>query len=165
MIFETLIKENRTAFVAKVIDIAAWLMVKPEWLMFVMWFETARTLNHRTQNSIGATGLIQFMPRTAIALGTTTDALVKMSNVEQLDYVNKHLKPFRGKLTSLIDLYCAVFWPAAVGKPDTYTISSDTVARQNPLFDINKDTDITKAEIKQALFKQIPPEYKHLVWN
>lgn len=165
MIFENLIKENKAAFVAKVITIAAWLGVKPEWLMFVMWFETARTLNHRIRNKIGATGLLQFMPKTALGMGTTTDALAAMSNVDQLDYVKKHLAPFRGKYNSLIDLYCAVFWPAAVGKPDTYTISSDIVARQNSLFDINKDTDITKAEIREALLKQTPPEYKHLVWN
>ena len=70
---------------------ADYLGVKADHLMFLMWFETARTLNHRITNSIGATGLIQFMPATAVGLGTTCEKLRQMSNVEQLDYVKKHL--------------------------------------------------------------------------
>lgn len=162
MIFEELIKENRKAFVAKVVEISEYLGVKPEWLMFLMWFETGHTLNHKVRNKIGATGLIQFMPDTAKGLGTTTDALRAMNNVEQLLYVKRHLAPFRGKYADWVDLYCAIFWPAMVGKPMDYRITSDVVARLNPLFDINKDTDITKAEIKDALLKQIPLKYKEL---
>lgn len=160
MIFENLIKENRQAFIAKVIEVATYLRVKPEHLMFLMWFETGHTLNHRIQNRIGATGLIQFMPQTARFLGTTTDQLVMMTNVEQLEYVKKHLGMFRGKYHDWVDLYCGIFWPAAVGKPDSFRITSDIVAKQNPLFDINKDGDIEKAEIRTALLKQIPSEYK-----
>jgi hypothetical protein len=109
MIFEELIKENRSEFIKKVSEIAIKLKTKPDWLMFLMWFETAHTLNHRIKNGIGAVGLIQFTKSTAKYLGTTTDALVKMSNVEQLDYVYKHLKPFIGRYNSLVDLYLAIF--------------------------------------------------------
>lgn len=160
MIFENLIKENRQAFIAKVIEVSAYLRVKPEHLMFLMWFETGHTLNHRTQNRIGATGLIQFMPQTARFLGTTTDQLKSMTNVEQMEYVKKHLGVYRGRYRDWVDLYCGIFWPAAVGKPDSFRITSDIVAKQNPLFDINKDGDIEKAEIRTALLKQIPQEYK-----
>ena len=160
MIFENLIKENKKEFLAAVISVAAFLQVKPEHLMFLMWFETARTLNHRIQNRIGATGLIQFMPETARFLGTTTDRLKTMSNVEQMEYVQKHLAIFRGRYKDFVDLYCGIFWPAAVGKPDSYRITSDIVAKQNPLFDINKDADIEKSEIRTALLKQVPFEYK-----
>jgi len=162
MIYEELIKQNREAFVWKVIQIANELGFKPEWLMYVMYFETARTLDHTVTNSIGATGLIQFMPSTARYLGTTTEALRNMSNVEQLDYVKKHLAPYKGKYHSFVDLYLAVFWPHAVGKPDTYTITSDIVAKCNPIFDLNRDLDITKLEIKTALLRFIKPEHKHL---
>jgi hypothetical protein len=162
MIFENLIKENKEAFINKVIEVATYLGVKPEHLMFLMWFETGHTLNHRIQNSIGATGLIQFMPHTALYLGTTTEALRNMTNVEQMKYVQKHLSSFIGKYKDYVDLYCGIFWPAAVGKPDSFRITSDIVAKQNPLFDINKDTDIEKSEIRKALYKQIPDEYKHL---
>ncbi len=162
MIFENLITENKSAFLTKVEKVAFYLGVKPHELMFLMWFETARTLNHRIQNSIGATGLIQFMPATARFLGTTTEALKAMSNVEQMDYVQKHLGIFKGRYKDWVDLYCGIFWPAAVGKPDSYRITSDIVAKQNPLFDINKDTDIEKSEIRKALLKQIPTQYKYL---
>lgn len=160
MIFEELIRENRKEFVAKVINVATYLGVKPEHLMFLMWFETGHTLNHRIQNSIGATGLIQFMPSTALGLGTTTDALKAMSNVQQLDYVEKHLARFRWKYKDYVDLYCGIFWPAAVGQPDSFRITSDMVAKQNPIFDLNKDLDIEKSEIRKALFDQIPTQYK-----
>ena len=160
MIFENLITENKDAFLAKVQKVAAFLGVKPEWLMFCVWFETAHSLNSHIQNSIKATGLIQFMPETARGLGTSVEALKKMTNVEQLDYVQKHLSKFKGQYKSFVDLYCAIFWPAAVGKPDSYRITNDKVAAQNPIFDLNKDSDIEKSEIRKALLKQIPKEYQ-----
>lgn len=160
MIFEELIKKNRPEFIDKVKHIANNLGVKPEHLMFVMWFETAHTLNHKIQNKIRATGLIQFMPKTAFELGTSVEELKAMSNLEQLDYVEKYLKRFKGKLKDYVDLYCAVFYPAAVGKADCFRITSDKIAQQNPIFDLNKDLDITKAEIRTALLKQIPNNYR-----
>lgn len=160
MIFENLIKENKAAFIAKTIEVSKYLGVKPEHLMFLMWFETSHTLNHRIQNSIGATGLIQFTRSTAIFLGTTVEALKKMSNVEQMEYVKKHLGIFRNQYKDFVDLYCGIFWPAAVGKPDSYRITSDIVAKQNPIFDLNKDRDIEKSEIRTALLNQVPKEYK-----
>jgi hypothetical protein len=160
MIFDELIKENKDAFIAKVISVSKYLGVKPEWLMFLMWFETGHTLNHKIQNSIGATGLIQFMPKTAIGLGTTVDKLKTMSNVEQMNYVQKYLARFKGKYKDWVDLYCAIFWPVAVGQPDDFKITNDLVAKQNPIFDINKDTDIQKSEIRMALIRQIPEKYK-----
>jgi hypothetical protein len=163
MIFEDLIKENKEEFLNKVQEVAAFLGVDPNWLMFVMWFETAHTLSSHIQNGIHATGLIQFMPATAKGLGTTVDDLKVMSNVRQLDFVQMHLAPFRGKFKDFVDLYCAIFWPAAVGKDDSYRITSDAVAVQNPIFDLNKDKDIEKAEIRKALLKQIPPEYSALL--
>jgi hypothetical protein len=160
MIFEDLIKENKQEFITKVITVADYLGVKPEHLMFLMWFETGHTLNHRIQNWIGATGLIQFMPDTARFLGTSVDKLRAMSNVQQMDFIQKHLGIHRGQYKDFVDLYCGIFWPAAVGKPDTFRITSDMVAKQNPIFDINKDLDIEKSEIRTALLKQIPSEYK-----
>lgn len=175
MIFEHLIKENKNEFMAAVVDTACYLKVPPNDLMFLMWFETGRTLDHRAVNfqrgdskdpavrcAKRATGLIQFMPRTAVGLGTTTTALYAMSNVEQMVYVKRHLSPFRGMYKDYVDLYCGIFWPAAVGKPDTYRITSDVVAKQNPIFDVNKDTDIEKAEIRRVLHSMIPKEYQSL---
>jgi hypothetical protein len=162
MLFENLIKENKEEFLKKVQEVAAFLGIDPNWLMFVMWFETGHTLNSHIQNSIHATGLIQFMPATAKGLGTTVEELKAMSNVRQLDFVQMHLSPFKGKFRDFVDLYCAIFWPASVGKDDSYRITSDMVAVQNPIFDLNKDKDIEKAEIRAALQKQIPTEFKSI---
>lgn len=159
MIFENLIKENKDAFINKVIDVANYLEVKPEHLMFLMWFETGHTLDSTIQNSIGATGLIQFMPKTAIGLGTTTDKLKQMTNVEQMEFVKKHLSQFKGKYKDYVDLYCGIFWPMAVGKPDTFQIGNEIVAKQNPLFVKKGDKVIFKSGIRQALKKQIPLQY------
>jgi hypothetical protein len=162
MIFENLITENKAEFLKKVNDIAEYLGVKSDWLMFCFYFETAHTMSSHIQNSIKATGLIQIIPSTAKELGTTVEALKSMSNVAQLDFVKKYLAKYRGKYHSFVDLYLAIFYPATIGKPDNYTITSDLIAKQNPVFDLNRDKDITKGEIKQALLNQIPKEFKPL---
>jgi hypothetical protein len=78
-----------------------------------------------------------------------------------MDFVKKHLGIFKGKYKDWVDLYCGIFWPAAVGKPDSFCITSAMVAKQNPLFDIDKDGDIEKVEIRTALLRQIPAQYRH----
>lgn len=161
MIFGDLVKENKKEFFDKVIEICCFLQIKPDWLMFVMWFETGRTMNPKAVNPIsGATGLIQFMPATARSLGTSTEALKKMTNVEQLPYVKKYLTPYKGRMKDWLDVYCAVFYPVLIGKPDNYVIDRSVVVRQNPIFDINKDGVIHKYEIRAALLKTVPVKYR-----
>ena len=104
-------------------------------------------------------GLIQFMPSTARSLGTTTAVLKRMNNVQQLDYVLAYLRPYRGKMKRWIDVYLAVFYPKAMGNPN-FVITSDIVAKQNRIFDLNRDSDITVKEIETALRKSIPEQYK-----
>lgn len=158
MYFEEYVQSNTKEFTDKVEDICCELQIRPNWLMFVMYFESR--LNHRAVNRIsGATGLIQFMPSTARGLGTTTDALFNMSNVDQLYYVKKYLMPYRGRMKRWVDVYLAVFYPAALGNPN-YVITRDIVAIHNPIFDINKDLDISVKEIEQVLRNQIPDKYK-----
>ena len=158
MTFEEYIKENKIEFTEKVNNISGELRIDPNWLMFVMWFESK--LNPQAVNPIsGATGLIQFMPNTARSLGTTTDVLKHMSNVQQLDYVFAYLRPYKGRMRSWVDVYLAVFYPKAMGKPD-FVITSDIVAKQNKIFDINKDLDISVKEIETVLRKSIPEQYK-----
>lgn len=85
-----------------------------------------------------------------------------MGNIEQLDYVKRYLAPYRGKMKNWLDVYCAVFYPVLIGKPDNYVIDREIVAKQNPVFDLNKDLKIHKYEIREALQKSIPNEYKPL---
>lgn len=121
-------------------------------LMTCVAWESGRTFSASIRNAAGsgATGLIQFMPATAINLGTTTDALAKMTAEDQLNYVYKYFLPFKGKLKNLGDIYMAILWPAGVGKPDSYVLwnksTRPTTYRQNAGLDVNKDGAITRAE-------------------
>ena len=158
MNFIEYVKENKEEFTEKVASICSQLNIKPNWLMFVMWFESK--LNPQAVNPIsGATGLIQFMPSTARGLGTTTDVLKRMNNVQQLDYVLAYLRPYKGRMKTWVDVYLAVFYPRAMGNPN-FVITSDIVAKQNKIFDLNKDLDISVKEIETALRRQIPEKYR-----
>lgn len=128
------------------------LGVPVDYLMAVIAFETGETFSPSVKNAAGsgATGLIQFMPNTAWSLGTTTAALAVMSAEDQINYVYKYLLPYRGRMKTLSDLYMAVLWPAAIGKPEETVLWSKSVHpttyRQNAGLDSNKDCRITKAE-------------------
>jgi len=105
-----------------------------------------------------ATGLIQFMPKTAIALGTTTDALKQMDGVQQLDYVYKYFKMTGVGNGDLGDLYMAVFMPKYVGYPNETVLGqngapgfSGKVYAQNKGLDRNRDGAITVADVKQSV--------------
>ena len=158
MNFEEYIKDNRIEFTEKVNNICTELRIEANWLMFVMWFESK--LNPQAVNPIsGATGLIQFMPSTARGLGATTAVLKRMSNVQQLDYVLAYLRPYKGRMKRWVDVYLAVFYPKAMGNPN-FVITSDIVAKQNKIFDLNKDLDISVKEIETVLRRQIPEKYR-----
>jgi hypothetical protein len=128
------------------------LGMNPDFLMACMAWETGETFDPGIRNKAGsgATGLIQFMPATAKALGTTTDRLARMSAVEQLDYVEAYFRPYRGRLQTLSDHYMAILWPAAIGKPESAALwdarTRPTTYRQNAGLDVNRDRIITKDE-------------------
>jgi hypothetical protein len=115
-------------------------------LLAVMEFESGLDPAARNKNT-GATGLIQFMPATAIALGTNVDVLRAMTGVEQMRYVIAYLKPFKGRLKTLGDLYMAMLWPRGVGQGDHWVLwlKGSNAYRVNPL-DLNEDGEITKGE-------------------
>jgi hypothetical protein len=115
---------------AGIADIANRAGIKPEHLKAVMQFESGLKANAVNPTS-NATGLIQFLPSTAAALGTSVDQLKSMTPQQQLQYVGKYLAPFRGKLNSLQDVAMAVFNPASIGKPSD-TPFSDKIQAQNP---------------------------------
>lgn len=140
-----------------------------DWLMGCMAWESGETFSPSIKNMAGsgATGLIQFMPSTAVSLGTTVDKLAAMTAEAQLEYVYAYFKPFAGRLGNLGDVYMAILWPAGVGKSDDYVLwsreSRPTTYRQNAGLDINKDGVITRAEciakVQAKLDKGYQPEY------
>ncbi|MEI7869729.1 MAG: hypothetical protein WCI11_17720 [Candidatus Methylumidiphilus sp.] len=136
-------------FKSKVQIIAANIGCDPDFLMAAMAFETGETFSPDIKNSrSGATGLIQFMPKTAIGLGTTTNNLAKMTAEAQLDYVADYFANQKGKLNTLEDVYMAILWPSAVGKANNHVLFTDPSVEynQNKGLDLNKDGSITKAE-------------------
>jgi len=140
---------EREAFKAKVLKIANNLEMDPDHLMAIMKVESGFDASIRNGLGSGATGLIQFMPDTARGLGTTTDALANMSAVEQLDYVEKYLMPYKGKMKTAADAYMAVFSPAFIGKGDDNVAysSGSSGYNMNQGLDLNKDGKITNGEL------------------
>jgi hypothetical protein len=144
-----------TGFAAGVVGMCGRLLIKePSWLMACMAFETGRSFSPSVRNAAGsgAVGLIQFMPGTAAALGTSVEALAAMPAEGQLAYVEKYFKPWSGRLASLGDVYGVILWPGMVGRPDGWTVfdrsdpSHPQRYLQNKGLDTNADGVVTKAE-------------------
>jgi hypothetical protein len=136
------------AFKAKLIQIAENIGVDPDYLISAMAFETGETFSPSIKNSNGATGLIQFTHATAIELGTTTDELAAMSAEDQMDFVEKYFNPYKNRLETIEDVYMAILWPAAIGKPNSWVLFSKPSPEynRNSGLDADKDGNVTKEE-------------------
>ena len=145
-----------TKFRTKLITITQSLEIPdPSHLMACMAFETGRTFSPACRNKAGsgAVGLIQFMPQTAAILGTSSDELVNMPAEDQLYFVWKYFSQFHGAYTwNLSNLYMAILWPAAIGKPASYILFNQEDPHhpkyyiQNAGLDWNENGIITKEE-------------------
>ncbi len=144
-------------FFAKVVAISKDLKCDPNELLGVMNSECGLNASARNSNG-GATGLIQFMPRTAKALGTSTDKLAKMSAYDQLDYVAKFYKMNKKAYKmgdgpmSAGDLYSLVFLPGRANR-EVLTSSGELYYRANAGLDMDGDGKITKADLNRRVHK------------
>lgn len=114
-------------FLSKLKKIAQNLKVDYYWLLGVMYSESG--INHQAQNRYNQngtfdTGLIQFNDVTAEYLGTSRNALMNMSALNQLDYVEKYYKPVAGKVKCFGNLYLYNYAPAYF-----YNLSSEESKR------------------------------------
>lgn len=153
--------------IQKVIEVANFLDIEPNWLFSTMYFETAKTLSPAKTNSIGSVGLIQFTRDKAGVDYKTINGkryklkdIAKMSFIKQMDLVRDYyteVKKITGaSINSLIDTYFATFFPYAIGKPDSYVLETKgltaaLIAKQNPIFDQNKDKQVKKIEVENYL--------------
>lgn len=139
-----------SVFLDKLHGIARDLGVNPNFLLAVMSFETGGTFSPSVKNAAGsgAVGLIQFMPKTAAGLGTSTEELEAMTAEDQLDVVAMYFKPFKGKLDTIEDAYMAVLFPKAVGKGGGFVLfkKPSKAYTQNRGLDIDGDGEITVAD-------------------
>lgn len=145
-------------FLPKLDQVARRLGIERDVLLNVMRFESK--LDPQAVNPMSrATGLIQFMPRTAGGLGTSVEELYNMSATDQLDYVEKYYKQNGVKPGATVgDLYILTFMPAAANKPDDFVLGNSRGGRvfnldasrvyaQNRVFDQNGDGVFTKADV------------------
>jgi len=155
---------NPTAFFNALDAMAKRLGIPVLWIANVMWIECQ--FNHKAVNSAyGATGLIQFVPSSAIGVGTTTTALRSMTNVQQLVYVEKYFKNqvlSAGKPKDWFETYLLVFHPYWVGKTESTPLKGNSSAYKgggyegNKYIDLNKDGFLTKGEFRTWANKQLP---------
>jgi hypothetical protein len=145
-------------FLRRTEQIATKLGCKPEDLMAVMSFETGGSFDPAQRNMAGgsARGLIQFMPDTARGLGTTSEALTRMTPVQQLDYVEKYFG--NGRYTTVEGLYSKVLAGHAVNDPDGVLFREGTRAyRANRGVDIDRDGLVTAGEAAAKVRDRILP--------
>ena len=140
----------------KVSDVADKYGLPFEWLINLMRHESAGTFNPAITNSIGATGLIQFMTKIggktmsyAKADGSDavgTDKLRKMTFKEQMEYVDGFLS--RGLSKILVNgkvpdsftqgqLFMTIFYPVSVSNPNY--VFPENVQRANASIKTPKD--------------------------
>lgn len=154
----------------KALDVATRLKIDVNWLLAVIYFETARTFSPKKTNNIGSVGLIQFThdvgtPNQKKINGKVYSlAYIKsLSFNDQMELVYEYYKPYIGKMSSFLDVYFVTFFPLAINKPDSYVfqtnkLSSSLIATQNPVFDTNKDKKITRGEVKAFFEKWYTPK-------
>jgi transglycosylase-like protein with SLT domain len=138
--------------------IAKRLKTQPAWLLNAMAAESL--FDPAARNSLpgqSASGLLQFVEETARGLGTTTAIIREMDPVEQLRLVEKYFVPFRGRLSSMADVYMAVLRGFIIdGKDETVVSPLDNSSKEQRIFvlnrwlDLNSDSKITRGELYWA---------------
>lgn len=149
-------------FARALVNMARGLGLDPNVIAGVMSAESGLRPEAVNPNG-GATGLIQFMPSTAAALGVTTSMLRSMSAVQQLEYVRRFFAPHASRIQSVGDYYMAVFMPAFVGKPSSFVLgekgsteiiaglSKGKIYEQNAGLDLDKDGKITVGDVTRKI--------------
>jgi hypothetical protein len=156
----TKILRDQPSFWIELQAIAKRLKTEPAWLLNVMASESL--FNPAARNGLPgqtAAGLLQFIEDTAQGMRATTEAIRRMTPVEQLPLVEKYLLPFRGRLNSLADVYSAVFRGFIPEGEDTSVVAPlDSSNKERRIYSLNRwldsngDGKITKGELALAAF-------------
>jgi hypothetical protein len=175
-------------FRKKVVEIAKRLDKDPNLLMAGMALETGKTFSPTVGKGSSYVGLIQFGDAAAESVGTTRNALLEMTALQQLDYVEKYLEKKKDKINTLTDFYLSILMPVDVGKgndsthvvfdneyPLKYKDNGELTDlsksrhfgyRQNPAFyyegQIHKNIKITRNNGKKESYKELCDEKK--IW-
>lgn len=139
-------------FYKRVEEIAKKINCTPADLLAVMNSESGLNANAKNKYT-GATGLIQFMPKTARALGTSVEELSNMSELQQLDFVEKYLVNAKksyiksDRTLGAGDLYGLIFMPAKTNH-GVFAQQGTKAYRQNRGLDYDGDGIITKKDLE-----------------
>lgn len=137
------------------------LDVPHKWVLALCYNESMFKHDAKNPKST-ATGIIQFTAGTALKLGTSVEAIRKMSCTKQLKYVEKYLRigiDKYGKYQSLTDLYLWCLLPDMrlhCNEP-SYVImkKGDKYYHLNYGLDTNGDGLILVKEISQRMQKKL----------
>jgi hypothetical protein len=81
-------------------------------------------VNPQARNASGATGLIQFMPRTARGIGTSVEALYGMNRAQQMVWVDRYFAANRlPRGATAGNLYTSVFLPKYTNRPPNFVVA------------------------------------------
>jgi len=137
------------------------MQIKASWLLNVIYIESR--FNRNATNSTGTIGYIQFTPATLKGLGLSRE---NFSHSIEFKATRKYISMYKHRIKSYEDLYLAVFFPKALNKPDSYVLATErfsayTIAKSNPILNLNKDSFLTKAEVKLAAFELLPDSLRN----
>lgn len=159
---------DRTAFLEKVIEVSGRLGINPNWLMAIMWHESARSFSATITNQIQCVGLIQFC-------GTNKNTYLwgdrRYNRVAQLDAIYDYFRDWKSiypnALDSFSNMYMITFLPAflpAMSSANDNTIiqvlpdfPNWVLVRDNPSFDYNKDGKLTVGDWNNYLKAKFDP--------
>ena len=143
--YSKLIEENRQAFLKKIVRISDDLGIDPLWLMHTIFHES-RFDPKKNDRMSGAVGLLSFMPLviekfidTESGKTLTTNDVLQMSNIDQLDLIRSFYKAWfqRMKLKKPIvagDFAAITFYPAVIKKDWEWEFPDYIVEKNNQMF-------------------------------
>jgi len=141
---------NQNDFMAEVNRVSNRFGINSNDLLALMRSESS--LNPQAVNSTtGATGLIQFMPKTARSLGTTVEELRNMSAAQQMRFVERYFESVnlpRG--ASAGTLYAYVFLPGRAQR-QILARAGENFYEANRGLDMNKDGMITIEDLDMRM--------------
>jgi N-acetyl-anhydromuramyl-L-alanine amidase AmpD len=141
--------KNDSEFMNKVNKFADEKGIKASDLLAVMASESGMDPSIKNPKS-KAVGLIQFMPKTAGILGTSTEELEKMTRSEQFEYVKKFFDKTGGLKQGATagDMYAQMYLPSR--KNDAIlTKKGEDYYESNKEFDVGNKGYITKEDLQQ----------------
>lgn len=187
MLFQDkIVGSDANGFYSGIVNVSTALGWDPDWLSVILYKESgfnAKAVNKQPSSVAGydhlgnlvkakgksdsnsgfvrakyrATGILQWMPRTAYSLGIRNQQLYYLTRTQQLTYVFLYLDQFK-QATSIYEAYLSVFYPAAIGKPDSYIFPS-IVYTFNPGLDFDKNRDVSMRDFKRYIDNKLPAGY------